>query len=49
MSEYKFFGWVAKDKNSIGNLEWEEFTPKTWSENDVDIKISTACSRWRRD
>jgi threonine dehydrogenase-like Zn-dependent dehydrogenase len=40
MTEYKFFGWVGKDKNSIGNLVWEEYEPKTWTEDDVDIKIS---------
>jgi len=38
--DHKFFGWVAKDKNSIGNLVWEEYTPKTWEEDDVEIKIS---------
>jgi hypothetical protein len=40
MTEYKFFGWVGKDKNCIGNLVWEEYKPKTWTEDDVDIKIS---------
>jgi hypothetical protein len=40
MTEYKFFGWVGKDKDSIGNLVWEEYEPKTWTEDDVDIKIS---------
>lgn len=41
MTDYKFFGWVGKDKDSIGNLVWEEYEPKTWTEDDVDIKIST--------
>jgi hypothetical protein len=41
MTDYKFYGWVGKDKNSIGNLSWEEYEPKTWTEDDVDIKIST--------
>jgi hypothetical protein len=40
MSDYKFYGWVGKDKNSIGNLTWEEYEPKKWTEDDVDIKIS---------
>ena len=40
MTDYKFNGWVGKDKNSIGNLVWEEYEPKTWTEDDVDIKIS---------
>lgn len=40
MTDYKFFGWVGKDKDSIGKLSWEEYEPKTWTEDDVDIKIS---------
>jgi hypothetical protein len=40
MADYNFYGWVAKDKNSIGNLTWEEYEPKRWTEDDVDIKIS---------
>jgi hypothetical protein len=44
MTEYKFYGWVGKDKDSIGNLTWEEYEPKKWTEDDVDIKISmTLC------
>jgi len=39
-TDYKFFGWVGKDKNSIGSLVWEEYEPKTWTEDDIDIKIS---------
>lgn len=38
--EYTFKGWVAKDKNALGNLSWEEFQPKPWTEDDVDIEIS---------
>jgi hypothetical protein len=40
MTDYTFSGWVGKDKNSIGNLTWEEYEPKKWTEDDVDIKIS---------
>jgi alcohol dehydrogenase (NADP+) len=40
MTDYKFYGWVGKNKESIGNLVWEEYEPKTWTEDDVDIKIS---------
>jgi hypothetical protein len=40
MTDYKFYGWVGKDKNSIGNLKWEEYEPKKWTEDDLDIKIS---------
>lgn len=37
---YTFQGWVAKDKNALGNLSWEQFEPKPWTEDDVDIEIS---------
>jgi alcohol dehydrogenase (NADP+) len=40
MTDYKFYGWVGKNKESIGHLVWEEYEPKTWTEDDVDIKIS---------
>jgi alcohol dehydrogenase (NADP+) len=42
MSEsYKFQGWLGRDKDSVqGKMVWEEFEPKTWTENDVDIKIT---------
>jgi len=39
-TDYKFKGWLGKDKNAIGNLVWEEYKPKTWEETDVDIQIS---------
>ncbi|KAJ3176381.1 hypothetical protein HDU87_005249 [Geranomyces variabilis] len=39
-TDYKFFGWIAKDKNAIGNMTWGEYQPKTWTEDDVDIKIT---------
>jgi len=38
--DYKFFGWVGKNKESIGHLTWEEYQPKPWSEDDVDIQIT---------
>ncbi|KAI8824996.1 putative NADP-dependent alcohol dehydrogenase C 2 [Fimicolochytrium jonesii] len=37
--DYKFEGWVQKDKK-LGNMTWEEYSPKTWTEDDVDIKIT---------
>ncbi|KAF2820495.1 cinnamyl-alcohol dehydrogenase 1 [Ophiobolus disseminans] len=41
MTDYTFEGWCGHDSSSAkGNMKWEEYTPKTWSENDVDIKIS---------
>jgi len=40
MSDYKFEGWAALDKNSVkGQLKWQEYEPKKWDEEDVDIKI----------
>ncbi len=40
-ASYKFQGWMALDKNSVqGKMEWQEFEPKTWTEDDVDIKIT---------
>lgn len=38
---YKFQGWLGLDKNSVqGKMEWREFEPKTWTEDDVDIKVT---------
>lgn len=40
-TDYKFEGWMGLDKSSVdGKMVWQEFTPKTWEETDVDIKIS---------
>ncbi|RDW81954.1 putative cinnamyl-alcohol dehydrogenase 1 [Coleophoma cylindrospora] len=40
-TSYKFQGWMGLDKDSDkGNMVWQEFTPKTWSEDDVDIKVT---------
>ncbi|ORX95307.1 alcohol dehydrogenase-like protein [Clohesyomyces aquaticus] len=40
-SPEKFTGWIGHDKESTkGNLKWEEFTPKTFADTDIDIKIS---------
>jgi len=42
MSEnnYKFFGWIGKNAQAAeGHMVWEEFTPKNWTEDDVDIKV----------
>jgi alcohol dehydrogenase (NADP+) len=40
-SDYKFQGWLGLDKSSAeGNMVWQEFEPKTFQENDVDIKVS---------
>lgn len=43
---YKFQGWMGLDKESTkGNMVWQEFEPKTWTEDDVDIKV-THCGIW---
>lgn len=40
-TDYKFFGWLGKDKDCVhGKMVWEEYTPKTWTEDDVDIKVT---------
>ena len=41
MSNTKFEGWLGKDEKSIeGKMEWGQFEPKKWTEDDVDIEIS---------
>lgn len=38
---YKFQGWLGFDKESVnGKMKWQEYEPKTWTEDDVDIKIT---------
>ncbi|RDL38956.1 GroES-like protein [Venustampulla echinocandica] len=37
---YKFQGWMGLDKDCAdGKMVWQEYEPKTWTEDDVDIKI----------
>lgn len=37
----KFEGWLGKTPESVkGKMEWGEFEPKKWTEDDVDIEIS---------
>jgi len=41
MAATKFQGWLGKDKESVkGTMEWGDFEPKKWTEDDVDIEIS---------
>jgi hypothetical protein len=41
MADTKFQGWLGKDKDSVqGKMQWGDFEPKKWSEDDVDIEIS---------
>jgi hypothetical protein len=38
---YKFQGWMGLDKDAVkGKMVWQEYEPKTWTEDDVDIKIT---------
>ena len=38
---YKFHGWMGLDKEADkGKMVWQEYEPKTWTEDDVDIKIT---------
>lgn len=37
----KFHGWMGLDKDSAnGKMVWQEFEPKNWTEDDVDIKVT---------
>ena len=48
-TDYKFQGWMAHDKDSAnGKMVWQEYEPKTWTESDVDIKV-THCGIWGSD
>lgn len=39
-TDYKFEGWLGKDEKAVGNMAYEEFEPRPWHEDLVDIKIS---------
>ncbi|KAK6087183.1 NADP-dependent alcohol dehydrogenase (zinc-binding dehydrogenase) [Seiridium cupressi] len=40
-NSYKFQGWLGLGPNTEeGNFQWDEFSPKTWEDDDVDIEIS---------
>ncbi|KAK7725056.1 hypothetical protein SLS57_003969 [Botryosphaeria dothidea] len=42
-TDYKFEGWCALDSDAAkGKMVWQEYEPKTWTEDDVDIQIQ-AC------
>ncbi|KAI1655833.1 NADP-dependent alcohol dehydrogenase C [Daldinia decipiens] len=37
----KFEGWLGKSPDAVnGKMEWGEYEPKKWTEDDVDIEIS---------
>ena len=41
MTDYEFKGWLGYDPESVkGNMKWDTFEPKKWTEDDVDIKIT---------
>lgn len=38
---YKFHGWLGLDKDAVnGKLVWQEYEPKTWTESDIDVKVT---------
>ncbi|SPO04371.1 related to alcohol dehydrogenase, class C [Cephalotrichum gorgonifer] len=40
-TDYKFQGWLGYSPESVkGQMKWDNFEPKKWTENDVDIKIT---------
>ncbi|KAH6950947.1 zinc-binding dehydrogenase [Fusarium avenaceum] len=39
--DYKFEGWLGKSPESIhSKIEWGAFTPKKWTEDNIDIKVT---------
>ena len=43
-TSYKFQGWLGKDKNAVGNMQWGEYEPKPFSDEDVDIEVKASQS-----
>ncbi|MCJ1479972.1 hypothetical protein MMC06_000126 [Schaereria dolodes] len=40
-TDYKFEGWMGLDPKAVdGKMKWQSYEPKTWTETDVDIKIT---------
>ncbi|KAI2620198.1 NADP-dependent alcohol dehydrogenase C [Hypomontagnella submonticulosa] len=40
-TDLKFQGWLGKSPDAVnGKMEWGEYEPKKWTEDDVDIEIS---------
>ncbi|CAI4219655.1 unnamed protein product [Parascedosporium putredinis] len=41
MTDYKFEGWLGRTPEAInGKMEWAEYEPKKWTEDDVDIQVT---------
>ncbi|MCJ1350312.1 MAG: hypothetical protein MMC33_000293 [Icmadophila ericetorum] len=39
-TDYKFQGWLGLDPKAVeGNLRFQEYEPKPWSETDIDIRV----------
>ncbi|KAK9323666.1 quinone oxidoreductase [Lipomyces orientalis] len=39
--DYKFEGWMGLDPSSAeGKMVWQEYEPKVWEDNDIDIKVT---------
>ncbi len=50
-ADIKFQGWLGESPESVdGKMVWKEFTPKTWTEDDVDIRVTHCgiCGSGRR-
>jgi hypothetical protein len=40
-TDYKFEGWLGRNPDSVnGKMEWGDFEPKKWTEDDVDIQVT---------
>lgn len=41
MANYKFEGWLGdKPESAGGQMQWGALEPKTWTEDDVDVKVT---------
>ncbi|KAF2104195.1 zinc-binding alcohol dehydrogenase [Rhizodiscina lignyota] len=38
--DYRFEGWCGLDKEAVGNMKWQEYEPKPFTDHDVDIRIT---------
>ena len=38
--DYKFEGWAALGKDSVeGKMKWQDYEPKAFADDDIDLKI----------
>lgn len=45
-SSDKFEGWVSMndDDHQKGTMQWQEYTPKNFTDDDVQVSIAQLCS-----